>query len=277
MKPETVLNAAKLIHTGQVFDLAIVLSGDPKESFIYPGRLYGLYTKFAVPVPNTRSGNEEVVFLELGQMGTQIDALAHQMYGDSFYNCNKLAAIGTRTGFKKLGVEHIGPLMTRGVLIDVAALKGVDTLPETYVITPEDLQQALARQKVALQPGDAVIIHTGWGKLLGKDNARYGQNSPGLGAEAGVWLASQNPMLIGADNCCVDVRRDVAVTRTSAEGPVPYLPIHEMMLIQHGIYLLENLNLEELAAARGYEFAFVVQPLKIKGATGSTVAPIAIR
>jgi kynurenine formamidase len=268
MKPETVLRAARLIRTGQVFELAEVLSPDPKESFLNSGRVYDIYTKPSLPKPNTRTENEELIVSELGQIGTQFDAYAHQMYGDSFYNCFKQGDIATRSGFKKLGVETVGTLMTRGVLIDVAGLKGIDMLPGGYVITPEDLQQALARQALALQPGDAVVINTGWGKLMGHDNERYEKTSPGIGIAAGQWLVGQDPMLIAADNCCVEVR---------PSEPSFSLPIHAMMLIQYGIYLLENLKLEALAGAHAYEFAFIVQPLKLKGATGSTVVPVAMR
>lgn len=268
MKPETVLRAAKLIKSGEVFELAAVLSPDPKEAFINTGRVFNIYTKPSLPIPNARQVNEELVVTELGQIGTQFDAFAHQMWGDSFYNCFKLGEIGTRSGFKKLGVENVGGLMTRGVLIDVAGLKGVDMLPTSYNITPEDLQQALAKANQKLQPGDAVIIRTGWSKLMGKENQRYGSVNPGIGIAAGEWLVTQQPMMIAADNCCVEVR---------PSEPGHSLPVHAMMLIQHGIYLLENLELEALAAARAYEFAFIVQPLKIKGGTGSAVAPIAIR
>src|SRR5882757_408764 len=267
MKPETVLQAMKLIKTGEVFELGAILSPDPKESFINAGRQFSIYTKVSPPIPNARQIQEELVVTELGQIGTQIDAFAHQMWGDSFYNCFKLGDIGTRGGFKKLGAEHIGSLVTRGVLIDVAALKGVDILPTSYNITPEDLQQALAKANQKLQPGDAVLIRTGWSKLMGKENQRYGSVSPGIGIGAAQWLVGQEPMLIAADNCCVEVR---------PSEPPHNLPVHAMMLIQHGIYLIENLELEALATARAYEFAFIVQPLKIKGATGSAVAPIAI-
>ena len=268
MKPETVLRAAKLIRTGEVFELGAVLSPDPREAFINAGRVFNIYTKPSPPIPNARQVNEELVVTELGQIGTQFDAFAHQMWGDSFYNCFKLGDIGTRTGFKKLGVEHVGGLVTRGVLIDVAGSKGVDMLPTSYNITPEDLQQALAKASQRLQPGDAVLIRTGWSKLMGKENERYGTLNPGIGIAAGQWLLAQEPMMIAADNCCVEVR--------PSERPHS-LPIHAMMLIQHGVYLLENLELEALAAARAYEFAFIVQPLKIKGATGSAIAPIAVR
>ncbi|TMH45004.1 MAG: cyclase family protein [Betaproteobacteria bacterium] len=268
MKPETVLRAAKLIRTGEVFELGAVLSPDPKEAFINAGRVFNIYTKPSPPIPNARQVNEELVVTELGQIGTQFDAFAHQMWGDSFYNCFKLGDIGTRAGFRKLGVEHVGGLVTRGVLIDVAGSKGLDMLPTSYNITPEDLQQALAKASQRLEPGDAVLIRTGWSKLMGKENDRYGTLNPGIGIAAGQWLLAQEPMMIAADNCCVEVR--------PSERPHS-LPIHAMMLIQHGVYLLENLELEALAAARAYEFAFIVQPLKIKGATGSAVAPIAIR
>ena len=268
MKPDTVLRAAKLIRTGEVFELGAVLSPDPKEAFINTGRVFNVYTKPSPPIPNARQVNEELVVTELGQIGTQLDAFAHQMWGDSFYNCFKLSDIGTRSGFKKLGVENVGSLITRGVLIDVAGLKGVDMLPTSYSITPDDLRGALAMAGQTLRPGDAVIIRTGWSKLMGKDNQRYGTANPGIGIAAGQWLVTQDPMLIAADNCCVEVR---------PSEPPHSLPVHAMMLIQHGIYLLENLELEALATARAYEFAFIVQPLKIKGATGSAVAPIAIR
>lgn len=268
MKPDTVLRAAKLIRTGELFELGSVLSPDPKETYLNEGRIYKIYTKPSKPVPNTRNANEELIVSELGQVGTQFDGFTHQMYGDSFYNCFKLDDIGTATGFKKLGVENVGTLMTRGVLIDVAAFKGVDVLPDAYSITTEDLQKALARENLALQPGDAVVINTGWGKLLGKDNARYGKSSPGISLAAGEWLARQDPMLIAADNCCVEV--------IPSEPPLNR-PVHGLMLIQYGIFLVENLKLEALSAARAYEFAFVVQPLKLKGATGSTVVPVAIR
>jgi kynurenine formamidase len=268
MTAQSVAQAAKLIKTGEVFELGAVLSPDTRESFINEGRQFNIYTKVSPPIPNARQVQEELVVTELGQIGTQIDAFSHQMWGDSFYNCFKLGEIGSRNGFKKLGVEHIGSLFTRGMLIDVAGLKGVDMLPTSYMITPADLQQALAKSGQKLMPGDTVVIRTGWSKLMGKDNQRYGRENAGLGIAAAQWLVTQNPLMVAADNCCIEVR---------PSEPGHSLPVHAMMIIQHGIYLLENLELEKLAAAGATEFAFIVQPLKIKGGTGSAVAPIAVR
>jgi kynurenine formamidase len=268
MKPETVLRAARLIRTGQVFELGRVLS----ESIpLSAGRRFELLTKRTVmsPESNKRGSNEEIVLAEIGQVGTQFDGFSHQTVGNSMYNCFKVEDIATRSGFSKLGIENVGAIMTRGVLIDVAALKGVAVLPDTYEITVADLQQALARQKLTLQPGDAAIVHTGWGTLWGKDNARYMKSNPGLGATAGEWLARQDPILVGADNSGINVtpNPDKAVSN----------PIHQIMLVINGIHLLEHMKLDELAAARAYEFALVLEPLKLQGATGSTVAPIAVR
>jgi kynurenine formamidase len=268
MKPETVLRATRLIRTGEVLELGHALA--PSMPF-FGTRRFDVHTKrtFMNQPANRRGSNEEIVITEIGQVGTQLDGFAHQTHENSLYNCFKVDDVATRGGFTRLGMEKVGALITRGVLIDVAALKGVDTLPDTYQITVEDLQQALQRQHVSLQRGDAVIIHTGWGKLWGKDNPRYVKSCPGIGVAAAEWLARQDPMLVGSDNWPVEV----------APNPDPEisLPVHQIMLVVHGIHLLENMKLDELAAKRVYEFAFMVQPLKVQGGSGSTVAPIAIR
>jgi kynurenine formamidase len=280
MKPEMALKAAKLIHTGEVFTLGFHLSAALP---LIGSRRFDLHTKRSTATdPGTRGENEEIVITELGQVGTQLDAFAHQIYGGEYYNCitnhemsfpdttsTELSA-GARQGFPKLGVEKIPDIMTRGVMIDVAGLKNVDMLQGGYVITADDLQQALAREKIKLEPGDAVMINTGWGKLYTvKDKDKYLKSSPGIGIEAGEWLIKQNPMLVGTDTCCVEVR------------PYPEqkmnLPIHAMFLIDYGVYLVENLKLEQLATERAYETAYIMTPLKIEGATGSTIDPIAVR
>jgi kynurenine formamidase len=268
MKPASVLRATQLIKTGEVIEIAHVLND---KMAISSTRRFDVHPKrtFMNDFSNRRGSNEEIVVSEIGQVGTQFDGFAHQSHEDSHYNCFKTGAIATRTGFTKLGIEKVGMLMTRGVLIDVAGLKGVDMLPDTYEITVKDLQDALARQRITLQPGDAVLINTGWGRLYGKDNARYMKSCPGVGVAAAEWLAKQDPMLIGADNWPVEV----------APNPDPKLslPVHQVALVVNGLHLLENLKLDELAAKQVYEFAFVMQPLKAQGFTGSTVAPVAIR
>ncbi|MBL0159232.1 MAG: cyclase family protein [Bryobacterales bacterium] len=268
MSPQSVLRAARLIRTGTVFELGQVLSPSMP---LFGARRFELTTKrtFRNPGVNRRGSNEELIYSEMGQVGTQFDAFSHQTIGDTLYNCFNLDDIATRSGFTRLGVENVGMLMTRGVLIDIAGLKGAANLDAAYEITPADLQSALKRQNITLESGDAILIRTGWSRHWGTDNARYAGNSPGIGVAAADWLARQNPMLVGADNASVEISPN--------PEPKASLPVHQIMLVVNGIHLLENLKLEDLAAQSVYEFAFVLQPLKLQGGTGSTVAPVAIR
>ena len=268
LKPATVLRAAQLVRTGEVIELGQVLSAAMPISAT---RQFELHTKRTVMAPgaNRRGSNEELVTAEIGQVGTQFDGFAHQTIGDTMYNCVKVDDVATRTGFTKLGVEKVGAIVTRGVLLDLAALKKVDVLPASYEVTVGDLEAALKLQQLTIHEGDAVLIHTGWGRLWEKDNTRYSTNNPGLGVAGAEWIARWQPVLLGSDTSTPDV--------TPNPDKELSAPLHQIMLVVNGIHILENVKLDELAAKRAYEFLFVIEPLKIKGGTGSTVAPIAIR
>src|SRR5215475_6396011 len=268
MKPQTVLNAIKLIKTGEVIELAHVLG--PTMPFFGPRR-FDMHLKrtFMNTGANERGSNEEMVLSEIGQVGTQFDGFAHQSHRYSHYNCFKTDEITGRTGFTKLGVQNTGAFITRGVLIDVAGYKGVEMLGDNYEITVEDIEGALKKQNVELRAADAIIINTGWGKLWGKDNARFVKSCPGIGVKAATWLVAKDPILLGSDNWPVEVAPNPD-TQIS-------LPVHQIALVVNGVHLLENLKLDELVAKQAYEFAFIMQPLKIQGGTGSTVSPIAVR
>ncbi len=265
---ESVLAAARLIRDGKTYELGKVLDGAIPMS---PGRTFALNVQ-RTSGPNGRNqqgGNEETVFTELGQMGTQFDGLAHQQLGPHLYNCVEAEKVARRGGFTKLGVEKAGSFFARGVLLDIAALKGVDMLPDDYMITVADIEAAMTRQNVEVRKGDAVLIRTGWGRLWTVDNARFIKGEPGIGLEAAEFLVKRNVMMVGSDNWAVEVR------------PYPdrglFLPVHGYLLNVNGIYLIENLDLEALARDKANEFAFIVAPLKLRGGTGSTVAPIAVR
>jgi kynurenine formamidase len=268
MKPDTVLKGLRLVKEGKIYELGRVL--EPAMP-TFGTRRFGLHTARSSGPTGTNQlrGNEELVVTELGQVGTQFDALPHIAIGDLLYNCVKTDEVATRSGFTKLGVEQVGGIVTRGVLLDVAAVKGVEMLEGGYEITVADLEEAVKRQGVTLGAGDAVLIHTGWGKLWMKDNAKYNSGQPGIGVAAGEWLAKANPILVGADNWGIEVRpppdKDLA------------FPVHQLLVTTYGIFLLENLDLDTLARDKVGEFALVVLPLKIKGGTGSTVAPIAMK
>ena len=226
---------------------------------------------------------------EIGQVGTQFDALGHVgtrvTYEDGtekdvFYNGFTREEVLSPGGLTALGTEQAGPIITRGLLIDIAGFKGVATLSSRHEVTIEDVQGALARQGIDendIQPGDAVLFNYGWAVNLNNppkyNNADYdhpeNDGSPGIGVAVARWLADKKVSLVGADSCCVEV----------IPNPDKSLfhPVHQELITLHGIYMLENLDLRSLAGDEVYQFAFIFNPLRLKGATGSPGRPLAIR
>lgn len=268
LTPAKVLEASRLIRQGTVYQLGHVYeAGMPN----FGSRHFSL----RIPKPFGPLGDnqfvyhDEIVSGELGQVGTQFDGLGHAGIGDLFYNGNRGSEFAQAEGLTRLGIEHVGPIVTRGVLIDVARFKGVAQLPDTYEITAADLQGALKRQGTSIGSGDVVLVHTGWGALWMKDNTRYLATSPGLGLDAAQFLADRQIVMVGADNWGIEVSPNPDATQSA--------PVHQLLLARHGIYQFENLATEALARDAVYEFAFVFAPLPLKGATGSPGNPIAIR
>ena len=274
LNPQKVLEATTLIKEGQVYELGRVYeAGMP----LFPGRHYSL------TIPGSPTGgpdglnqlvfHDEMFSGQIGQVGTQFDGLGHigtHRDGENvFYNGFKLDDYGTANGLQRLGVENVGAIFTRGIMIDVAAYKKVERLPIGYAITTEDLKGALKQQKVAVREGDVVLIHTGHGQLWMVDNAQYNQGEPGLGLDAAIWLAEQKIVMTAADNWGVEV--------VPFETENVLFPMHQELIGKRGIYNLENLDLSALAHDKVYEFAFIFAPLKLKGATGSPGNPIAVR
>ena len=268
MTPAKVLEAKNLITQGKVYQIGRVYeAGMP----MFGTRHYSLRIPqaFKIAGSNQPIYHDELVSGELGQIGTQFDGLGHLGIGDLFYNGNNRYDFAQAEGLTKLGIENVGPLVTRGVLIDVAKYKGVQQLQPSYEITAADLRSALQQQKLELHPGDAVVIHTGWGSLWMKDNQKYGQTCPGIGVGAAQFLADSEVTVVGADNWSVEVNPNP----NAALGA----PVHQLLLARNGIYLHENLNTADLARDGVYEFAYIFVPLPLKGATGSPGSPIAIR
>jgi kynurenine formamidase len=272
--PEKVLQAKDLIAEGKVYQLGRAYeAGMP-----IPGKRHYSLTIPGLPTgkPMGKNGlvhNDELVSAEIGQVGTQFDGLGHigvHMNGDDvFYNGFKLSEFGTAYGLEKLGVERAGVFFTRGILLDVAGVKEERSLPSGYAITVDDLEKALKVSKATIKPGDVVLINTGHGFWWMTDNKKFGDGEPGIGLAAAKWLSEKKVSLIGSDNWAVEV--------APAEDPDRPFACHQWLLTRNGIYLLENLDLSELAKDKVYEFAFVFCPLKLKGATGSPGNPIAIR
>ena len=268
LTPQKVLEAASLIKTGDVYQLGRVYeSGIP----VFGTRHYSLRIP-AMSGPlgeNKTTWFEEIFSGEIGQIGTQFDGLGHIGIGDLYYNGLDQRDFAKAEGLTELGVENVGPIVTRGVLIDVAGYKDVEHLGDSYEITRADLEGALKKQGVQITPGDVVVIHTGWGKFWMTDNDRYNTTEPGIGLEAGQYLVDQKIVMVCSDNWGIEVVPNPDETLA--------FPVHQLFIAKNGIYNLENIITEELAAAKVYEFAFSFAPLRLKGATGSPGNPIAIR
>jgi len=204
--------------------------------------------------------------------GTHLDALNHISRGMKMYNGYDAGEITTTFGTSALGAENIPPLVTRGVLLDVAGLKGVENLDKGYAISPKDIDDALARQGVAggIQKGDVALFHTGWGaKWWMKDNAMLMSGDPGPGVAAAKYLVDKGIVAAGSDT--------VAFEAVPFENPKRAFEVHQVLIVDNGIHIMENLKTEELAKDKVYEFLFVALPLPLKGGTGSPIHPVAVK
>jgi kynurenine formamidase len=215
---------------------------------------------------NRSCGYSGDVILMYTHTGTHIDSLNHFGNGRKTYNgFDSDEHLGSRH-WQKAGSEQILPLIARGVLLDVAGLKGVDCLPPSYGITTEDLQDALERQGTTIEEGDVVLIRTGRMQYW-PDGSRVFGDSPGLTVEAARWITEYKVVAVGADN--------EAVEHTPSTDEDNWLPGHCHFLVENGVPQMECLDLESLAADRVYEFGFIGAPIRLRGATGSPLRPLA--
>jgi kynurenine formamidase len=232
---------------------------------------------FSIRIPNVFGPNgsnnmfyhDEIISGELGQVGTQFDGLGHIGIGDLFYNGNNRAEFAKAEGLTTLGVENVGAIATRGVLLDIAAYKGLAQLSANYEITADDLRGAMKRQSIDIRSGDVVLLHTGWGALWMKDNVKFAATAPGIGLRAAQLLVDEEIVMVGSDTWAVEV-----VPNPDASMA---FPVHQLLIPRNGIYIFENLATEELARDNVSEFAFFFAPLRLKGATGSPGNPLAVR
>ncbi|HLZ61470.1 MAG TPA: cyclase family protein [Ktedonosporobacter sp.] len=233
-----------------------------------PGYVYTLHRHHEPGTPEARTGASGFMYTT-EHSGTHIDALCHQaenlhLYGGLEVNVRTQ----TSTGFTELGAETIAPILARGVLLDVATHLGIEPMPIERPITRRDLEETANSQGVSIGEGDVVLVRMGNAPLWHNPEAYL--RSSGVSADGSQWLADRKVRAVGADNMTWDVPGahdpDLNVT----------LPGHVILLVRHGIYIIENLNLEDLAQDKRYDFTFICLPLKLRGATGSPVRPIAI-
>ncbi|GGO72298.1 cyclase family protein [Nonomuraea cavernae] len=204
-------------------------------------------------------------------VGTHIDAFSHVSQDGRLIDGSDAVEASRGGRFAALGAHTIAPMLRRGVLLDVPAALGTpEGCAPGYEITPDDLAATAERQGTPIGAGDVVLIRSGWGRLFGDRDAYTGLESgvPGVGEAGATWLADHEPHAVGADT--------IAFECLKPGGGHSLLPAHRVLLVERGVYIIETMVLDELAADGVHEFAFVLSPLPIFGATGSPVRPLAV-
>ncbi|WP_417813054.1 cyclase family protein [Thalassospira alkalitolerans] len=271
LSADTTLAASKLISTGKVYSLGMVIS---RETPAFAPR--GVAVTVFSP---SQSGNKTIgsnsgtynddMFTGWLGVGTQIDGLGHLGDHHTYYNNNHAEDFVLATGLTKLGIENVPPMATRGVLLDIAAIKGTDRLEGGYVISLDDVMKAQKAAGTEIRKGDVVLFHTGWLDLVGKDDGLYGRIEPGVGLEAAAWLADKGVVAVGADTWGLEA--------VPHEDPDAFFPVHVKLLAENGVYILENIVTRDLAADGAHEFLFVLGQAKLKGAVQMIINPVAVR
>lgn len=260
-----------LIGEHRLYDLAHPYFAGMPHFPTHPPFVFGLTRKHGdmVQEGGASSSAESITFG--GHVGTHIDALCH-------YSCDGMLHGGVEaksvqndsTGFAKLGVDTIAPILRRGVLLDIAAQQKLDALPSDFVITPDHLDAALKTVNTIIQPGDVVLIRTGWARYF--TNARQfitgGQGhlvaGPGPEINGARWLSEREVFAAGSDTIAFE------------KLPAARMPVHVHLLVESGIHIIEALDLEHLSRDGIYEFVFIAAPLKFRGGTGSPIRPLVL-
>jgi kynurenine formamidase len=276
LTPDVVLAATRVPKTGTVYHLGLPIQREGVPIFEYrgaPQRLTltsqtdsGMYDAYGA-APGV-GANEDVLVLASHSI-THMDALCHVFADHKHYNGYEAGSFASHTGAPRCGIEKTGGFAGRGVLLDIAALQGVDWVDPGYTITSADLEAARQAQDVEVRQGDILLVNTGWLRRFAQlpDQKDPGFEQPGLGYDACDFVLDHDIAALGADNAAIEV---IPFDRNV------FLGVHIELLVKAGITLMEHLRLEQMAADRCYESLFTVGPLLVTGATGSPINPIAI-
>lgn len=254
----------------QVFDLARPMEMGMPQSPNHPQFRIALARRHGDSVRADGGSAASEMIVTGGHVGTHIDALSHVSHAGRLHGGLDAAEAQRGGRFSALGVETIAPMVCRGWLLDVPAALGLAACAPGYEIAPDDLELAAAARNLRPQPGDVILVRTGWAQRWDDREAYIGHESgvPGPGEAGARWLAALRPRAVGADS--------IAFEHLAPGAGHALLPAHRVLLVEHGIHIIETLNLEQLARAGVHEFAFVLAPLPLVGATGSPVRPLAV-
>lgn len=271
MTPAAVVEAARLVKTGKTYALGVETGPDTPA---YPPRKYQmtiLQLEDGTGTPwgdNKLTSNDDLMMTWLG-IGSQIDGLGHVGINHVYYNGVHAKDFTKVTGLTTFSISDIPPIVTRGVLLDIARLKGKKILDEGTAINRAEIEAAAKAQDIDLRKGDVVLFHTGWQNVAEEDGARFMKGEPGVGIEGARYLAEIGVIAVGADTFGVEV------IPFETEGQI--FPVHQELITKKGIYLLENMDTRALAEDDGWEFLFVLGQPRFVGAVQAIINPVAIR
>jgi kynurenine formamidase len=254
----------------RIHDLAQPMSNGMPSSPNHPGFRMALLRRHGDMVREDGSSASNELIVTGGHVGTHVDALSHVSYRGKLHLDVDAADAQVGGRFSRHGIDEMEPIVGRGVLLDVAGQHGVDTLPAGYGISAADLEQTAAAQGVEVRAGDVVLVRSGWARTF-DDAARFvglETGVPGPDEDGARWLAERKIRATGGDT--------IAYEQIPAGSGHRALPAHRLLIVEHGIHIIEVMNLEGLAAAGAWEFLFILAPLRIVGATGSPVRPLAV-
>jgi kynurenine formamidase len=263
------LEASKLIKKGKSMRMGIETNSKtpafPPRTFsvtvLTPGQEYGR------SLGETKTNYNDDIIMGWVGIGSQLDGLGHIGIDGTYYNCVKGADFVTAGGLKKYGIETVPAIATRGVILDMVGLTGKNPVPEGTAFNKKEIDAALARQgNMKITAGDVVIFRTGWTQLIGKEDARYGGSEPGLGIEGAKYLASLGVVAVGADTWGLEV--------LPFEDPKKIFHVHQILLAQNGIFILENVVSDQAVADGVYEGLFTLGPSRVTGAVQAIINPI---
>ncbi|MEX2481490.1 MAG: cyclase family protein [Gammaproteobacteria bacterium] len=269
--PELTLKAAKLIKTGKTYRLGIETNSATPA---FPPRTFEIHVIWPNQYSGSAYGDNKFNFFDdiiSGWMGvgSQIDGLGHAATDGVFYNGFLAKDFAKVDGLTSMGVEDYPPIVSRGVLLDMARCMGQDMLPEGKAFNRKEIMACEKQLGVTIEKGDVVLFHTGWMSILDSDPERFGKGEPGLGVDGAEYLAEKDVLAVGADTWGVEA--------IPFEDPNIKYKGHQILINYHGIYMLENMDTRELAADEAYEFMFVLGPARMTGAVQMIINPIAIR
>jgi kynurenine formamidase len=264
------LDVDALVAGGRVFDLGRPMFDGMPQSPTHPRYHHALALRHGDRVRADGGTSAADLVVTGTHVGTHVDAIGH-IAQDGRLHTGLDAYETQRTGrLDALGIDELEPVVCRGVLLDVPRVVGREVLDGAYEIGPDELEATATSQGAPIRPGDAVLVRTGWGRNFADADAFVGARTgaPGIGVEAARWLAERRVRLVGAETLAGEV-----------VGPGERhesLPVHRVLLVDYGIHLVEVMDLDELAADAVHEFVFVMSPLRLVGATGSPVRPLAL-